>query len=109
MADTTSYKTLGAKVTVHTITIPADATRLSSLITAAVATALGKSFNQLLQATVLGAVTAGTSRGAFLYGGTDALGYVADGVEKVLPVRGTDVYLKRISGDVTAQVECVWA
>lgn len=106
MAFDLSASTLGAKVTVHTITIVATATRLSSLVGTA---PTSKNFNQLLQATVLGAVTAGTSRAAFLYGGTDALGYVADGVEKVLPVRGSDVYFKRISGDVTAQVECVWA
>lgn len=107
-AQNNNMPTVGGKVTVGTITIGSDASKIYNLLQAAAIPA-GKGSNALLQVTVLGAVTAGTSRGAFLYGGTDALGYVADGVEKVIPVRGGDVYVKRISGDVTAQVECVWA
>jgi hypothetical protein len=100
-----NLSTVGSLITVKTITIGETATDLKTLIGAA---PTGKAHNKLLQATVLGAVTAGTSRGAFLYGGSDCLGYVAEGVEKVLPVRGGTVYLKRISGDVTAQVELNW-
>ena len=101
-----NLSTVGSLITVVTITIPEAATDIKTLIGAAPA---GKAHNKLLQATVLGQVTAGTARGAFLYGGTTCLGYVADGVEKVLPVRGGTVYLKRpAASDVTAQVELNW-
>jgi hypothetical protein len=97
---------ISAKITVVTVTIPAAASHLLDLIGTP---PTGKNTSDLLQATVLGAVTAGTTRDAFLFGGSDALGYVAAGVEKVLPVRG-DVFLKRAgASDVTAQVELAWA
>lgn len=98
--------TTGGSITVVTITIGATEALLSSLLGTLPA---GKTKAMLLQATVLGSVTAGTARDAFLYGGIDTLGYVASGVEKVLPVRGGDVYLQRAGGsDVTAQVELIW-
>lgn len=106
MADKPLVTTAGS-ITVATITITDPAAKLSALISASIPT--GKSLANLLQATLLGQVTAGTSRGAVLYGGSGTLGYIAEGVEKTFVVRGGDVYLKRAGGaDVTAQIELCW-
>lgn len=105
---TKNDKTLCSLITVSTITIVSGATRLDNLLSAAIPT--GKKMSDLLQVTILGEVTAGTARDAFLYGGSGCLGYTAAGSARILPLRSGNVYLKRSAGsDVTAQVELCWA
>jgi hypothetical protein len=93
-------------ITVVTVTIPAAATLLSTLLGTLPA---GRTKENILECIVLGSVTAGTSRGAFLFGGSDALGYCPEGIEKLFPSHAAQVYLKRpAASDVTAQVEVHW-
>lgn len=97
--------TLGNDEGVYTVTITATAQTISQLVTIPST----KSASQILAATLLGSVTAGTARDAVLFGGSDALGYLAAGAEKVFSTRGGSVYLKRSGGsDVTAQIEINW-
>ena len=106
MTDKKQYTTVGL-LTVVTVTITATAQTLADLVGSA---PTGRQKSDILQCTLLGDVTAGTDRDAVLYGGSDALGYIAAGAEKPLPVRGGNVFLKRAGGsDVTAQVEILWA
>ena len=93
-------------ITVVTVTIPAAATLLSSLLGTL---PTGRTKENILQCIVLAQVTAGTNRGAFLFGGSTPIGYVAEGVEKLFPSHAAQVYLQRpAAADVTAQVEVHW-
>jgi len=100
--------TLAGDYTTVAVTIGAVASSLATLASVALATAGYSKTSEILQVTILGTLaSSATTRGPILFGGeASQLGYLADGDERVFPVRGSRVYVKRFSGvDVEAVLE----
>lgn len=106
MPDPSEVTLAGDYVTIS-VTIGASAQTLADLAESAIS-ALGYTKTEILQVAVLAtqpSVT--TDREAILFGGSDAqVGYLPAGDERVWPVRGNRVYVKRAGGaDVSAVLE----
>jgi hypothetical protein len=99
--------TLAGDYATVSVTIGAAAQSLGALAASALATAGYPKTSEILQIIVLRAVAAGTARDAILFGGElSQLGYLAADSERVFPVRGSRVFVKRFGGtDVPAVLE----
>jgi hypothetical protein len=107
MTDPSETTLAGDYVTIS-VTIGSTASALATLASSALATAGYSKTSEILQVTILGYQSASASeRAAILYGGADdQLGYLPAGDERVFPVRGNRVYVKRAGGsDVPAVLE----
>jgi hypothetical protein len=106
MADPAQSTLAGDYVTIP-VTITATAQSVYEL-TEPTLTTLGYAKSKIMQTLILGTQSeSATERSAILFGGSDGqYGYLAAGDERVFPVRGDRVYLKRAGGsDVSAVLE----
>lgn len=106
MGDPNEATLAGDYATVN-VTIGATATSLYALAASALG-ALGYSTpSEVLQIALLGQASAGTDRAAVLFGSqTTQIGYLPAGAERVFPVRGDRVYVKRFgAADFQAVLE----
>ena len=107
MTDPSTATLAGDYVTVS-VTIGSTAEALGSLAAAALSVAGYAYSSEILQVVILAYQSASSSqRAALLFGGADdQLGYLPAGEERVFPVRGSRVYVKRAGGsDVPAVLE----
>lgn len=107
MTDPTTSTLAGDYVTIS-VTIGAVAESLADLV-ATQLESLGYHKPRILQMSVLpNQPGVSTDRAAIYYGGADAqLGYLPAGDERVFPLVGGQIYVKRAGGsDVSATIEC---
>lgn len=106
MTDPNGSTLAGDYVTIS-VTIGSTAQTLGELVESDL-TALGYTKSKILQMSVLGTQSAiSTERAAILFGGsTGQFGYLPAGEERIFPIRGDRVYVKRAgASDVPAVVE----
>ena len=103
-----SEATLAGDYVTISVTIASTASALATLASTGLVAAGYSKTSEILQVAILGYQSASASeRAAVLYGGSgDQLGYLPAGDERVFPVRGERVYVKRFGGsDVPAVLE----
>lgn len=106
MPDPSEVTLAGDYVTIS-VTIGATAQSLAELAESAIS-ALGYTRTEILQVAILATQpSSATDRAAILFGGGDTqVGYLPAGDERVWPVRGQRVFVKRAGGsDVSAALE----
>lgn len=102
-----SEATLAGDYATVTITVGASAASLIALATAGLAAIGYTKTSEILQVTILGTLASGVSRADILFGGETAQnGFLITNAERVFPVRGSRVYVRRFGAvDVPAVLE----